>query len=109
MEGIQNIDEGVLQLLSRAVCGVLLQHWDGPRFNVLQPRKNKREFDQLVPLFHSESILFLQVDLNELIFIVAAALLLTLCIEMPVKNLRNSFARERQLKTPAKLLEKKIE
>lgn len=109
MEGIQNIDKGVLQLLSRAVCGILLQHWNGPRFNVLQPRKNKREFDQLVPLLQSKPIFFSQVDLNELLFIVTAALLLTLCIEMPVKNLRNSFARERQLKTPAKLLEKKIE
>lgn len=60
-------------------------------------------------LLHFEPILFLQFDLNELLFIIAAALLLTLCIEMPVKNLRNSFARERQLKTPAKLLEKKLE
>lgn len=59
MEGIQNIHQGFVQLLPRAICGVLLQHGNGQGFNVLQPRENKREFNQLAYDVSTEPIPFL--------------------------------------------------
>lgn len=50
-----------------------------------------------------------QIDFNELIFITSGALLLTLCIEMPIKNLRNANFKDKTLIKSDKMLAKKIE
>jgi hypothetical protein len=44
-----------------------------------------------------------QVDLDELLFILLGSLTLTLCIEMPVKNLRKMFLKDKTLKECQKI------
>lgn len=50
-----------------------------------------------------------QIDFNELIFILLGTLALTLCVEMPVKNLRNAFCKGEAVKNSNKMLESKTQ
>lgn len=48
-------------------------------------------------------------DLNELFFIILGTLVMTLCVEMPMKNLKNVVFKEATVRTNHTIVEKKSE